>query len=148
MKTLLTTLLLFVISFSNAQKTYFFSPSISITDAKDFKSNSLPTLELGMKGKQAGISIVVGRDNLNHLFNKLEDYWIGGRLFVHHELPISDLYATGILGLGNYLTEEKLYIEAGLQVAKPLNDKYSIFLQFSNKNFTNYLSTGLIIKLN
>ena len=136
------------VSLSLNAQTYFVAPSISVTDSKDFKSTTIPTIEVGMMGKQAGISIVTGRDNLNFDKESLSNYWIGGRLFVHHTLPVSDIYAIGLLGVGNFLTERKLYIEAGVQIVKPITNRAGVFIQYSNKDFTNYLSTGLRFNLN
>lgn len=127
--------------------TYYLGTGISITNSDDFSASSYISTELGVTRDNISVGAIWGRNNLtdlgqNETFN---NYWYEGKVAVLFPLGKVDGY--GLAGIGSYIESGAVFTEYGLGVSKSFKG-FGVFLQASNWDSVNYVSTGVTFNLN
>lgn len=122
---------------------YYLSAGLSVANTKGstFAKTSYPSIEFGGMYDNFGLGVVIGRGNLAD-FNKdiVQNYWY--ELKTSFTQPIGPISVYGLFGLGNYISTNQLFIEYGIGMSLPIR-KYAIFIQSSNWDGIDYISTGV-----
>lgn len=153
MKKIILALLVLISTVTFAQETtenpytYYLSTGISITNSDDFQGSSFVSTEVGVMRDNISVGAVLGRNNLvnigeNESFN---NYWYEGKVAVSFPLGKVDGYA--LAGVGSYIENGNIFTEYGLGVSKYFKG-FGVFVQMSNWDSVNYISSGLTFNLN
>lgn len=119
--------------------------SISNTGDANFGETSYPSIEFGLSAGAGSLALVVGRANNDYSgTEEVSNYW--WEIKVSIAVPIGDFGAYGLLGLGNYLSTDRFFIEYGLGVSYSW-DPLSVFVQASNWDGVWYITPGLMYAL-
>lgn len=151
-KLFLITIMLFATAFTNAQDTsstkssgvdVYVATGLSMSNTGDttFTYSSYPSIELGIMKDNFCLGLVVGRWNLEGFDNDVtENYWYELKTAV--SFPLGNYSGYGLLGVGNYMSTERIFIEYGLGFSRTFN-KIGVFSQVSNWDGYWYLTPGL-----
>jgi hypothetical protein len=121
---------------------YYLSAGISIsnTGSSTFGKTSYPSIEFGGMYDNFGLGLVAGRGNLDFNGDAIQNYWY--ELKTSFNQPIGPVSVYGLFGIGNYIRTKQLFIEYGVGMSVNIK-KYGIFVQSSNWDGANYISTGV-----
>ena len=150
-KLFLITILLFVTAFTNAQEAskeksgvdVYVATSLSMSNTGDttFTYSSYPSIEIGIMKNNFSINFVVGRGDFEGFDNDaIENYWYEVNTTL--AFPIEKFHGYGLLGIGNYMSTERIFIEYGIGFSRTFN-KVGVFSQVSNWDGYWYLTPGL-----
>jgi hypothetical protein len=121
---------------------YYLSAGISIsnTGSSTFGKTSYPSIEFGGMYDNFGLGLVAGRGNLDFHGDAIQNYWYEVKTSFNQ--PIGPVNVYGLFGIGNYISTKQLFIEYGVGMSISIK-KYGIFVQSSNWDGIDYISTGL-----
>jgi hypothetical protein len=121
---------------------YYLSVGISIsnTGSSTFGKTSYPSVEFGGMYDNFGLGLVAGRGNLDFHGDAIQNYWYEVKTSFNQ--PIGPVSVYGIFGIGNYISTKQLFIEYGVGMSVSIK-QYGIFIQSSNWDGIDYISTGL-----
>ena len=115
--------------------------SVSNTGESTFGQTSYPSVELGWNKGSLSFGLVVGRSDNNYSGkDKLSNYWWEVKTAL--SIPVGSYSTYGLLGLGNYMSTDKVFIEYGLGFSHTW-DQFSLFSQISNWDGLWYLTPGV-----
>ena len=116
---------------------------LSISNSYDttFAYSSYPSIEVGLMKNNFSLGLVAGRSNLSGFkHDAANNYWYELKSAV--SFPIGKLSGYGLLGIGNYMTTQRFFVEYGVGFSYSFN-KWSVFSQASNWDGTWYVTPGL-----
>lgn len=121
---------------------YYVSAGISIsnTGSSTFGKTSYPSIEFGGMYDNFGLGLVAGRGNLDFNGDAIQNYWYEVKTSFNQ--PIGPVSVYGLFGIGNYIRTKQLFIEYGVGMSVNIK-KYGIFIQSSNWDGVDYISTGV-----
>jgi hypothetical protein len=126
----------------SAKVCYYLSAGISIsnTGSSTFGKTSYPSIEFGGMYDNFGLGLAAGRASLDFHGDAIQNYWYEVKTSFNQ--PIGPVSVYGIFGIGNYISTKQLFIEYGVGMSVSIK-KYGIFIQSSNWDGIDYISTGL-----
>ena len=114
--------------------------SISNTDTYTFAERSYPSAEIGLNFGDLSLALVTGRsDNDFKGEESISDYW--WEIKTALMFPVGSFDAYGVLGIGNYVSTDQIFIEYGVGFSKSW-DQFSWFAQVSNWDNLWYITPG------
>ena len=114
--------------------------SISNTEDLTFGERSYPSIELGLFTDGITLALVTGRSSNDYNSEEnLSNYWWEVKTAVSIPTKSFDIY--GLLGVGNYFSTSRLFIEYGVGFSRTLG-KFSYFAQVSNWDNLWYITPG------
>ena len=115
--------------------------SISNTGNATFGETSYPSVEFGFSKGALSLGLVVGRSNNDYTSEEiLSNYWWEMKTAL--SIPVDSFTAYGLLGIGHYLSTDRLFIEYGVGVSHSW-DQLALFAQVSNWDGFWYITPGL-----
>jgi len=148
-KSILTISLLLLTTISCCQENedtpcdFYVSAGLSMTNSFDttFSYSSYPSIEVGFMKNNFSLGAVFGRASLSG-FNadRASNYWYELKTAI--SFPIEKMNAYGLLGIGNYFSTNRIFIEYGLGFSYSVNN-FSMFGQASNWDGTWYITPGI-----
>jgi hypothetical protein len=127
----------------NNKPSYYISGGLSISNSYDttFSYSSYPSMEIGFMKHNFSLGLAFGRSNLSG-FNSdnVSNYWYEPKATIY--FPLGKMSGFGLLGIGNYLSTKRIFVEYGVGCSYSLN-KWSVFGQVSNWDGTWYVTPGL-----
>lgn len=151
MKKLLFILTMFMMTLGLAQEkenkySYYLATGLSVTNSDDFANSSFVSVEAGVMRDNISAGVVIGRNNLEDIGKEsFNDYWYEGKVAVSFPFGAVDGYVLG--GVGSYIDGGDVFVEYGAGVSKQISN-IGVFLQVSNWDAANYISTGVSFPLN
>lgn len=126
----------------SAKVCYYVSVGVSITNTKSstFAKTAYPSIEFGGMYDNFGLGLVAGRGNFDFKGDAIQNYWY--ELKTSFNQPIGPVNVYGLFGVGNYISTNQIFIEYGVGMSVNIK-KYGIFVQSSNWDGIDYVSTGL-----
>jgi hypothetical protein len=150
MKLLLTAILsVFTASLLHAQETerakpdLYVSAGLSISNSYDttFSYSSYPSLEVGLMKNNFSMGLVLGRSNLSGFRNDdISNYWY--ELKAALAFPVGKFNGYGLLGVGNYISTERIFVEYGAGFSYSFK-QWGVFSQVSNWDGVWYVTPGV-----
>ncbi len=119
--------------------------SIGNTGDSGFGETSYPSLAFGFSKDFGSLGLVVGRSS-NDLSGEEDasNYW--WEIKTALAVPVGDFSAYGLIGLGNYLSTSRFFVEYGFGVSHSWG-ALSLFIQASNWDGAWYVTPGLSYSL-
>lgn len=131
-------------SISMAQDTDFYMAaglSVSNTGDNTFAYSSYPAIEIGITQENFSLGLVAGRSNLIGFdTDEINNYWY--ELKTALSFPAGKFCGYGLLGIGNYMSTERIFIEYGVGLSRTYN-KVGMFTQASNWDGYWYVTPGI-----
>ncbi|MEC8425441.1 MAG: hypothetical protein VX000_16765 [Myxococcota bacterium] len=119
--------------------------SLSNTGSATIGASSFLSTEFGACRDAGCLALVTGRtDNDYSGPFQLDDHWLEARASL--QAPLGDFSGYGLLGVGNYLSTDRLFIEYGAGMRHTWDD-LSVFAHASNRDGVWYLTPGLMLTL-
>lgn len=115
--------------------------SISNTFDTTLAYSSYPSIEAGLMKNNFSLGLVFGRANLsgfNH--DNSSNYWYELKAGLY--FPVGKFNGYALLGLGNYISSERFFVEYGAGASYSFN-KFGVFAQASNWDGTWYVTPGV-----
>ncbi|MES2691693.1 MAG: hypothetical protein V4658_14905 [Bacteroidota bacterium] len=115
--------------------------SVSNTYDTTFSYSSYPSVEVGLVKNNFSMGLVLGRSNLSNFENDgISNYWYELKTALYQ--PVGDFNAYGLLGLGNYMSTRRIFIEYGAGFSYSFK-AIDVFGQASNWDGTWYVTPGI-----
>lgn len=128
---------------SDSKPDFYIAAGLSMSNTGDttFAYSSYPSIEAGIMKNNLSLGLVLGRSNLQNIGeNKAENFFYEIKSAVY--LPLDyNVSAYGIMGIGSYISTQRVFIEYGLGATIPVG-KSAIFAQVSNWDGIWYLTPG------
>ncbi len=160
MKKILVLLTLMISAFVSAQTIeskeeskigYYGALGLSIGNSSDsdFQHTSYPSIEAGITKDNVTLGLAVGRSNLADFGKELKgsninNYWYEAKGTASTPIGITNGYI--VLGVGNYINTDTVFIEYGAGINYTLK-KITYFVQASNWDRVWYNSVGVSFNL-
>ena len=128
---------------NNTQSSMYVASGLSIsnTETYTFAERSYPSAEIGLSLGDLSLAFVTGRsDNDFKGEESVSDYW--WEIKTALMFPVGSFDAYGVLGIGNYLSTDQVFIEYGVGFSKTW-DQFSWFAQVSNWDNLWYITPGI-----
>jgi hypothetical protein len=122
---------------------------VSMVNSGDFRTESYPSVELGVMRDNVAFGVVFGRNNLEGLFDSkdnINQYFYEGKLAFYTPIGSVDGYA--VLGAGSYLSRvnKDVFFEYGVGISKTFKH-FSVFGQVTNWDGVTYITPGISFNL-
>ena len=115
--------------------------SVSNTGDASFKETSYFSAEFGLTKGALSLGLALGRSDNDYTDqDTLMNYW--WEIKTALAVPVDSFSVYGLLGLGHYLSTERVFIEYGIGVSHSW-DPLSFFAQVSNWDGLWYVTPGL-----
>lgn len=125
----------------------YVSTSLSISNSSEstFDNTSYASVEVGLCKGDVSLGLVLGRGNINFKSKDVvSNYWYEAK--VTQSFPIGKLDGFVLMGIGNYIDTQKVFVEYGGGLSyKP--KKVTYFSQVSNWDGIWYVSPGIMFNL-
>jgi len=116
--------------------------SMSNTYDTTFAYASYPSIELGIMKNNWSLGLVAGRgNNVYSVKDDISNYWWEVKTAL--SFPVGKFSGYGLLGIGNYMSTKRMFIEYGAGFSYMPTDHIGIFSQVSNWDGTWYITPGL-----
>ena len=128
---------------ANHGSSVFISSGISISNTEDLTlgERSYPSMELGFNKDGLSLALVTGRSDNNYsVEERLSNYW--WEVKTAFCVPAGSFDVYGLLGVGNYMSTKRVFIEYGMGFSRTLG-QVSYFAQISNWDNLWYITPGL-----
>ena len=147
-KLILITMTMFTfIGMSNAQEEKgvdaYVSAGLSISNTYDttFAFSSYPSVEVGFMKNNWSMGLVLGRgNNVFRTKDDISNYWWEVKTAL--SFPMGKFSGYGIIGIGNYITTSRIFVEYGAGFSYCWN-KFGVFSQVSNWDGAWYVTPGV-----
>jgi hypothetical protein len=123
---------------------FYAAAGVSISNSKysSFDLNSYPSVEFGLMKNNFSLGLSAGRSDFHQYYKEdISNYWYELKTAV--SFPIGNLNGYGLLGLGNYMSTDRIFIEYGLGFSYLFTDHIGAYGQVSNWDGTWYITPGL-----
>lgn len=110
------------------------------TSTADFVDAAYPSVEFGVTKGSLSLGAIVGRGNLNFKEDAVRNYYYELKAAVSQ--PVGNASVYGLLGVGNYVDQNHVFIEYGAGIGYAPS-KLGVFVQASNWDGIWYVTPGL-----
>jgi hypothetical protein len=139
------------IGVSNAQDTtnensgvdVYVAAGLSMSNTYDttFAFSSYPSVEVGIMKNNWSMGLVLGRgNNVFRTKDDISNYW--WEIKTALSFPIGNFSGYGLLGIGNYMSTKRLFVEYGAGFSYCWNN-FGVFSQVSNWDGAWYVTPGI-----
>lgn len=128
---------------TNTKPSLYLATGLSISNSYDttFAYSSYPSVEVGLMKNNFSMGLVLGRANLSGFDQDVaSNYWYELKSAV--SFPMGNLSGYALLGIGNYMTTKRVFVEYGAGFSYSFN-KLGVFAQASNWDGYWYVTPGL-----
>jgi len=116
--------------------------SMSNTYDTTFAYTSYPSIEVGIMKNNWSLGLVLGRgNNVFRTKDDISNYWWEVKTAL--SFPMGKFSGYGLLGIGNYMSTKRLFIEYGVGFSYMPTDHIGIFSQVSNWDGVWYITPGI-----
>lgn len=125
----------------------YVAAGLSLSNTRDatFGQSSYLSTEFGLCRGAGCLALATGRaDNDFGSSGSLSDYWTEAKASL--AAPVGDYSAFGLLGVGNYLSTDRFFIEYGIGMSRSWDD-VSVYAQASNWDGIWYVTPGVMLTL-
>ncbi len=122
---------------------FYLSAGLSMSNTYDttFAFSSYPSIEFGLMKNNWSLGLCGGRGSLSGFDNDdISNYWWEVKTAL--SFPIGNFSGYGLLGIGNYMSTSRVFVEYGAGFSYSWN-KFGVFSQVSNWDNTWYVTPGI-----
>lgn len=129
--------------FSQEKISKYVSGGLSVSNTRDttFAYSSYPSIEFGFVKNNFSFGLAGGRGSLSGFdSDDVSNYWYEFKTAL--SLNLGNFSGYGLIGIGNYISTSRLFIEYGVGFSRSFN-KFGVFTQASNWDGTWYVTPGI-----